>query len=76
MSIMRIIGIVLLIAGVAVMVFGIYNLVSFNTSRGGRIANRAARAFGGQTETVRNSVIQIIVGVAAAGVGFVIFRKS
>ena len=76
MNPIRIIGIVLLIAGVVVMVFGIYNLVSFNTSTGGKISNRLARAFGTQTEAVRNSIIQIAIGVVCAGVGFFLYRKS
>ena len=76
MSIVKIIGILLLVAGVVVLVFGIYNLVSYSTSTGGKIANKAARAFGGQTKAVRNSIIYIVVGAASAGVGFFISKRS
>ena len=75
MSVTRIIGIVLLIAGIVVLVFGAYNLISWNMSKGGKIANKAAGLFGKQTDTVRNSVIQIVIGAACAGVGFFLYRK-
>jgi len=76
MSVLKIIGIVLLVAGAVVLILGVYNLITFNTSTGGRIANRIAGAFGSRTETVRNSIIQISIGVVCSVVGFVLYRKS
>jgi uncharacterized membrane protein HdeD (DUF308 family) len=76
MNIVRIIGLVLLVAGVVVLVFGAYSLISYNTSTGGRIANRIAGAFGSRTETVRNYLIMIGSGVVGVVVGFVLYRKG
>jgi uncharacterized membrane protein (Fun14 family) len=76
MSTTKIIGIVLLLVGVVVLVVGAYNLISFNTSFGGKIANKIAGSFGRQTETVRNSFIQIGIGAACAAVGFILYRKK
>jgi len=76
MSATKIIAIVLLVAGVVVLVFGVYNLISFSTSAGGRMANRVAGAFGSRTKAVQNSLILIGVGVVCAAVGFVLYRKS
>ena len=76
MGLFKIIGIVLLIVGVVALVFGIYNLVSFSTSAGGKIANKTARAFGGQTKAVKNAVIYIVIGAVCAGAGFFLYRKS
>jgi multidrug transporter EmrE-like cation transporter len=76
MSIVKIIGLVLLVVGVVVLIFGAYNLISYNTSTGGRIANRIAGAFGSRTEAVQNSLITIAAGVVGAVVGFVLYRKG
>jgi divalent metal cation (Fe/Co/Zn/Cd) transporter len=74
-SVTKIIGIVLLIVGVVILVLGAYNLISYNNSTGGKIANKAAGFWGTQTETVKNSWIQIGVGAVCAVVGFVLYRK-
>ena len=76
MSTTRIIGIVLLLVGVIVLAVGAYNLISFSTSTGGKILNKAAGFFGKQTETVRNSIIQIGIGAVCAVVGFILYRKK
>jgi ABC-type phosphate transport system auxiliary subunit len=75
MSLVRIIGIVLLIAGVVVLIFGAYNLISYSTSTGGRAANRIAGFFGGRTSVVQNSLIQIGIGAVCAVVGLVLYKK-
>jgi uncharacterized membrane protein YdcZ (DUF606 family) len=72
----KIIGIVLLLAGVVVLIVGAYNLISFNTSTGGKFANKAAGLFGKQTETVRNSIIEIGIGAVCAVVGFFLYKKK
>jgi len=76
MSATKIMGIVLLLAGVVVLAVGAYNLISFNTSTGGKIANKTAGFFGKQTETVRNSIMQIGIGAACAVVGFIVYKKK
>jgi len=75
MSSLRIIGIVLLVVGLVVLILGAYNLITFNSSTGGKIANKVAGAFGTRTEAVRNAIIQISIGVVCAVVGFVLYRK-
>jgi drug/metabolite transporter (DMT)-like permease len=76
LSMMQIIGLVLLVAGAVVLIWGAYNLISFNTSAGGKFANKAAGLFGSQTEAVRNSIIQMVIGAAAGVVGFFIYKKK
>ncbi len=43
MSAVKIIGIVLLVVGVVVLVLGAYDLIMFNSSTGGKLANKAPR---------------------------------
>ena len=75
MSITKILGIVLLIVGVVVLVLGAYNLISFSTSAGGKVANKVAGFFGTQTKVVQNSIIQIIIGAVCAAAGFFLYKK-
>jgi hypothetical protein len=72
---MKLLGILLLIVGIAVLVFGAYNLISYNTSTAGKISNKIAGAFGTQTKAVQNSLIQICIGAGCAVVGFVLSKK-
>jgi uncharacterized membrane protein HdeD (DUF308 family) len=74
-STVKIIGIILLIIGVVVLVWGAYNLISFNTSTGGKFANKIAGAFGTQTEAVRNAIIMMVIGGVAAVAGFLVYKK-
>ena len=76
MSIIRIIGIVLLVVGAVLLVLGAYNLISYNTSTGGKVANKIAGAFGTRTDAVRNSLIQIGIGAACVVVGYFVFKKG
>ena len=76
MSIVKILGIVLLIVGVVVLVFGAYNLISYSTSTGGRAANKIAGFFGSRTKVVQTSIIQIAIGAGCAVVGFILYRKG
>jgi len=76
MSALKIIGLVLLVAGAVVLVLGVYNLIAFNTSTGGKIANSVAGFFGSRTNAVRNYIIQICIGAACAVVGFVLYKRS
>jgi drug/metabolite transporter (DMT)-like permease len=75
MSTVKIIGIVLLVIGVIVLVWGAYNLISFSSSTGGKILNKTAGFFGGQTETVRNAIIMMVIGAVAAVAGFLVYKK-
>jgi hypothetical protein len=60
---------------VVILVFGVYNLISFNSSTGGKIANKIAGVFGTRAKVVQNSLIQIGIGAAAAVVGFILMKK-
>jgi uncharacterized protein YjeT (DUF2065 family) len=71
----RIIGIILLIVGVVVLIWGAYNLISFNTSAGGKFANKTASVFGSQTKQVQNSLIMIGIGAVAGVAGFLVYKK-
>jgi len=72
----KIIGILFLLAGVIVLIVGAYTLISFSTSTGGKFMNKTAGLFGKQTETVRNSIIEIGIGAASAAVGFFLYKKK
>jgi len=76
MSILRIIGIIVLVVGVVVLIMGAYDLIKFNSSTGGKIANNIAGIFGTKTETVKNCIIQICIGLVCAVTGFVLYKKG
>jgi hypothetical protein len=76
MSIVRIVGVVLLVVGVVVLIFGAYNLISYSTSTGGKAANKIAGFFGSRTKVVQTSIIQIAIGAGCAVVGFILFKKG
>lgn len=59
-----------------VLVLGVYNLISFNASTSGRIANSIAGAFDSRAEPVRNCIIQIVIGSICSVVGFVLYEKK
>jgi hypothetical protein len=73
---MKILSILLLVAGVAVLAFGVIQLVQYNGSLGGKIANKTAGLFGGHSKGIETPVIMIAAGGAAALVGFFLYRKS
>lgn len=75
MSLMRIIAIALLIIGAVVLVLGVYDLVTFNSSRGGKIANRVGKKAGSRPEAVRNAIIKIAIGAGCAVGGMIIYKK-
>jgi hypothetical protein len=78
----KIIGILLLAAGVVVLAIGIYQFVEFHQSMGGKLAggaNRAIRALGGSGKIAKGyqqPIILMICGAAGAAAGFFIYRKS
>ncbi|MDR2716699.1 MAG: hypothetical protein LBB89_01345 [Treponema sp.] len=76
MSILKIIGIVVLVAGIVVLIMGAYDLIKFNISTGGKIANNIAGFFGTKTETVKNCIIQICIGLVCSVTGFVLYKKG
>ena len=76
MSVLKIIGIVLLVAGAVVLILGVYNLITFNNSTGGKIANSIAGFFGSRTKAVSNYIIQICAGAGCAVVGFVLYKRG
>lgn len=75
MSTLKIAGLVLFVVGLIVLVLGVYDLITFNNSTGGKIANSIAGAFGTRTETVKNSIFQICIGAASFVVGVVLYKK-
>ena len=76
MKTVKIIGLVLLVFGTIALIFGAYNLISFSTSTGGKMANKAAGFFGTKTKAVQNSIIWIVVGIGCAAVGFIVYKKK
>ena len=75
MSSIKIIGILLLVVGLIVVILGAYNLIAFNNSTGGRIANWGAGLFGARPDAVNNYIIQICIGIVCCVVGFILYRK-
>jgi hypothetical protein len=78
----KIVGILLLVAGVVVLGIGIYQFVEFRQSVGGRIAGgltRAANQLTGSTKIPKGMVqpiIMMIGGALGAAAGFFITKKS
>jgi hypothetical protein len=78
----KIIGILLLAAGVVVLAVGVYQFVEFYQSAGGKLAggaNKVIRAFGGSSKIAKGyqqPLILSISGAVAAVAGFFIYRKS
>jgi len=54
---------------------GVYDLVTFNSSRGGKIANRVGKKAGSRPEAVRNAIIKIAIGAGCAVGGMIIYKK-
>jgi len=82
MSGKKIVALLLIVAGVALLIFGIYQFVEFRQSLGGKVAslgNQISKGLGGSSK-VANGYIQPILlmigGVIAGAVGFVLYRKS
>jgi hypothetical protein len=73
---MKILSILLLLAGVVVLVLGGIQLVQYNGSLGGKIANKTASLFGGHSKGIETPIIMIAAGGAAALAGFFLYRKS
>jgi hypothetical protein len=76
MSILKIIGIVVLVVGVVVLIMGAYDLIKFNTSAFGKAANKIAGVLGTRTGNVKNCIIQICIGLVCAAAGFVVYKKG
>ena len=78
----KIIGILLLAAGVVVLAFGIYQFVEFHQSIAGKFAkgaNKFINALDGSSRIAKGyqqPLILIISGVAAAAAGFFISKKG
>ena len=75
MSSIKIIGILLLVVGLVVVIFGAYYLIAFNNSAGGKLANWGAGLFGARPDKVNNYILQICIGIVCCVVGFVLYRK-
>jgi hypothetical protein len=82
MSPVKIIGILLLAAGVVILVIGIYQFVEFRQSVGGKLAggaNTVIKALGGSGKVAKGyqqPIILMICGAVGAAAGFFLYRKS
>ncbi|MDR1239880.1 MAG: hypothetical protein LBK27_07185 [Treponema sp.] len=82
LSLVKIIGILLLAAGVVALAIGVYQFVEFYQSVGGKLAgeaNRLARAFGGSAKIAggyQQPLILMISGAVAALAGLFIYRRA
>jgi hypothetical protein len=82
MSPVKLIGMLLLIAGVVILAVGIYQFIEFHQSVGGKLAggaNKVIRALGGSGKIAggyQQPLILIIGGLAAAAAGFFVYRRS
>jgi hypothetical protein len=81
-SLPKIIGILLLVAGIVVLIIGIYQFVEFRQSIGGKLAggaNKFIKAFGGGGKMARGytqPIILMISGAIGAVAGGFITVKS
>jgi len=81
MSGKKIAALLLIIAGVALLIFGIYQFVEFRQSFGGKAAslgNQISKGLGGSTKVADGYIKPIalmIGGVIAGAAGFVLYRK-
>ena len=79
---MKILAIVLIIGGVAALIFGIYEFVQFQQSFAGKAAsvgNKIGKAIGGKSSVASGYVrpiIFIVCGIAAGAAGFFLNKKS
>ena len=79
---MKAISIVLIIGGVLLLIFGIYQFVEFQQSFGGKaasIGNQLSKAFGGSTRVARGYVqpiIMIVGGIVAGAAGLILYKKN
>ena len=81
MNTKKILGIVLLVGGVVLLIFGIQQFVEFQQSFGGKAAslgNRLSKAVGGSSSIAKGYVqpiIMIVGGLVAGGAGFFMLKK-
>jgi len=79
---MKILALVLIVGGLALLIFGIYQFVGFQQSFGGKAAslgNQLSRAVGGSSRVAKGYVqpiLLIISGIVAGGVGFFLFKRN
>ncbi|MDR3145065.1 MAG: hypothetical protein LBU21_02200 [Treponema sp.] len=78
----KIIGILILAAGVVVLIIGIYQFVEFHQSMGGKLAggaNKLAKALGGGAKVAKGYVQPLILmiggAVGAAAGGFITVKS-
>ena len=79
---MRILALILIIGGIIVLIFGIYQFVQFQQSLGGRVAslgNQLSRALGGSSRVAKGytqPIILIACGAAAGAAGLFLLKRS
>ena len=78
---MKIIAILLLIAGAVLLVIGIIQFVEFRQSLGGKLSsfgNQLSKAVGGSSSVAKGYVqpiILIVCGIVAGAAGFFLYKK-
>jgi uncharacterized membrane protein YidH (DUF202 family) len=72
----KLLGLVLIIAGLAVLIFGIVQFTQFNNSVAGKISGVLGDITGRSTEQETQYIIMMIAGGIAALCGIVISKKK
>ena len=78
----RLIALVLLVGGVVLLIFGIYQFVEFRDSLGGQLAslgNQINKALGGSSRIAKGyiqPIVMMVAGLVAGVAGFVLLRRS
>ena len=78
----KILAIILMLGGVAVLILGIYQFAEFRQSLGGRAAslgNQLSRAVGGSSRVAKGYVqpiVLIISGLVAGAAGLFLFKRN
>ena len=82
MNTMKILALILIVGGIIVLIFGIYQFVGFQQSLAGRGAsalNQLSRAVGGSTRVAKGytqPIILIVAGIIAGAAGFFLLKRS
>jgi hypothetical protein len=82
MNITKILALILIVGGILVLIFGIYQFVEFQQSLAGKAAsfgNQISKALGGSSRVAKgyNQPIMLMVsGVVAGAIGYFLLRRS
>ena len=78
MSPMKIIGFILLIAGVVLLAVGIYQFVEFRDSVGGKVASGVNKLLGNSkvAKGYQQPIILMVCGVVSAAAGYFVSKRG